>query len=56
MLISHLRKIYDSRSWLEELRHTKDGRKVAVNSLSLRIGSGEIFGLLGPNGAGMLHY
>ncbi len=28
------------------------GEKVAVEDLSLAVGSGEIFGFLGPNGAG----
>jgi len=34
----HLRKVF--------------GRKVAVDSLSLAVGKGEVFGFLGPNGAG----
>ena len=28
------------------------GKTVAVDSLSLAVGQGELFGLLGPNGAG----
>ncbi|MDO8674406.1 MAG: ATP-binding cassette domain-containing protein, partial [Dehalococcoidia bacterium] len=28
------------------------GRKVAVDSLTLTVGRGEVFGFLGPNGAG----
>jgi ABC-2 type transport system ATP-binding protein len=32
--------------------HLGIGRTVAVESLDLEVGSGEIFGLLGPNGAG----
>ena len=29
-----------------------NGRKVAVNNLTLSVGAGEVFGFLGPNGAG----
>ena len=43
--IENLRVEYSSRDLGEST-------KVAVNSLTLRVGQGEVFGFLGPNGAG----
>ena len=33
-------------------RSAAQGKKVAVKSLNLKVGAGEVFGFLGPNGAG----
>ena len=37
---------------LDKITKSYDGKKKAVDNLSLEIYPGEIFGLLGPNGAG----
>jgi len=36
----------------EELRHSYDGRRNALDGVSFSVGRGEVFGLLGRNGAG----
>src|SRR5213082_1217780 len=33
-------------------QNSRQGRKVAVDDLNLRVQAGEVFGFLGPNGAG----
>jgi ABC-2 type transport system ATP-binding protein len=37
---------------VEDLRHTYDGKKFALDGVSLSVRKGEVFGLLGKNGAG----
>ena len=45
--VKNLRKTFPHKD-----TQNKKTEKVAVENLSLTIGTGEIFGLLGPNGAG----
>ena len=45
--VKNLRKTFPHKD-----TQNKKAEKVAVENLSLTIGTGEIFGLLGPNGAG----
>lgn len=37
---------------VEDLRHTYDGKRYALDGVSLTVRRGEVFGLLGKNGAG----
>ena len=45
--VKNLRKTFPHKD-----AENRKAEKVAVDNLSLTIGTGEIFGLLGPNGAG----
>lgn len=48
----NLRKTFKLSKKQQNIQHTKEKVKVAVDSLSFEAYEGEIFGLLGPNGAG----
>ena len=50
--LKDITKTFVERSWRTMLSGKKPKRVEALNGVSLRVGSGEVFGLLGPNGAG----